>query len=141
MSSAIQTRGLTRYFGDAAVVDRLDLVIPAGRVTALLGLNGAGKTTTLRMLMGLLAPTRGSCEVLGTDSSNLQPHDLAKIGYLVEGHYLPPWMTAIQIESFCAATRPRWDTRQYADILRHFAVRPDQLINSTTSSGSLMTSR
>ncbi len=126
MSVAIQTRGLTRYFGPEAVVDRLDLTIPTGRVTALLGLNGAGKTTTLRMLMGLLAPTRGNCKLLGTDSSDLQPADLARIGYLVEGHYLPPWMTATQIESFCARSRPRWDSQKYAEILRHFAVRPAQ---------------
>ena len=51
--------GLTRYFGAQPAVYDLNLEVPRGGVFALLGRNGSGKTTTIRMLLGLLAPTRG----------------------------------------------------------------------------------
>jgi len=58
--------------------------VPPGQVTALLGLNGAGKTTTIRIIMGLLRPTRGKCDVLGQDSSCLSPETRTRIGYMVD---------------------------------------------------------
>jgi len=56
---AIETRGLTRCFGQVAAVENLSLRVPAGALFGLIGPNGAGKTTTLRMLAGLLEPTSG----------------------------------------------------------------------------------
>ena len=60
LDTVIQVSRLTRYFGARCVVRDLDLRVPRGQVTALLGLNGAGKTTTIRVIMGLLRPTRGA---------------------------------------------------------------------------------
>ena len=59
----IRTQGLTRYFGARPAVYELNLEVPRGGVFALLGRNGSGKTTTIRMLLGLLAPTRGECHL------------------------------------------------------------------------------
>jgi ABC-2 type transport system ATP-binding protein len=63
--NAIEVRGLTKRYGAVTAVDGLDLAVPAGRTTALLGANGAGKTTTIAMLLGLLEPTEGSIRILG----------------------------------------------------------------------------
>ena len=59
MSSAIQTEGLTKRYGDQAVLDGVDLDIGAGGVFALLGPNGAGKTTAVHILSTLLGPMVG----------------------------------------------------------------------------------
>ena len=56
----LEARGLTKRYGDRAVVDRLDLVCRRGTVLGLLGANGAGKTTTLRMLYGFVPPDAGA---------------------------------------------------------------------------------
>ena len=69
----IQTRGLTRYFGALAAVRDLDLQVPRGSVFAFLGRNGSGKSTTIRMLLGLLPPTRGQAALLGCDCRALTP--------------------------------------------------------------------
>src|SRR5689334_1212335 len=81
---AIETRNLTRYYGRRRVVDDLNLRVPRGCVYALLGRNGSGKTTTIRMLLGLLDPTRGSATVLGHDSRTLPPEVRARVGYMAE---------------------------------------------------------
>ena len=61
----ISARGLSREFDGRPAVEDLSFELPAGQVCALLGPNGAGKTTTVRMLLGLLRPTRGTAEVAG----------------------------------------------------------------------------
>jgi ABC-2 type transport system ATP-binding protein len=62
---AIVVRGLAKRFGAVEAVAGLSFVVRSGSTTALLGANGAGKTTTLAMLLGLLAPSDGTVEVLG----------------------------------------------------------------------------
>ena len=67
MPLAIETRGLTRTFGDLRAVDGVDLAVPAGSFYGFLGPNGAGKSTTIKCLTGLLQPTSGSMSILGLD--------------------------------------------------------------------------
>jgi ABC-type transport system involved in cytochrome c biogenesis ATPase subunit len=118
----IQTRGLTRYFGKKAAVYELDLAVPRGSVFAFLGRNGAGKTTTIRMLLGLLEPTRGSAEILGHDSRAI-PHQLRqRIAYLAEGHWLPRWMRV----KFQSASFSRWNRRIFRSVANHFNLDPDR---------------
>jgi ABC-2 type transport system ATP-binding protein len=66
----IETKGLTRCFDDLCAVDALDLQVEAGKFYGFLGPNGAGKSTTIKMLTGLLAPTRGTMRLLGEDISD-----------------------------------------------------------------------
>ncbi len=64
---AIETKKLTKVYGDLVAVDNLDLIVDEGEIFSLLGVNGAGKTTTIKMLTCLLEPTNGSALVLGND--------------------------------------------------------------------------
>jgi len=71
----VETAGLTRLFGEAVAVDKLDLQIAEGEIFGLLGPNGAGKTTTVRMLAGLIGISAGNAKVAGidlTDKSQVQ---------------------------------------------------------------------
>lgn len=63
--NAIQTKELTKRYGEKTAVDAVDLTVKQGELFALLGVNDAGKTTTVKMLSGLLAPTSGDAEILG----------------------------------------------------------------------------
>ena len=78
----VETRGLTKQYGNHAAVDALDLNVRRGEVYGFLGPNGAGKTTTLRMLLGLVRPTSGAATVLGRSPG--EEASLAKLGALVE---------------------------------------------------------
>lgn len=120
--SAIELKRLTRYFGAKSVVRDLDFSVPVGKVTALLGLNGAGKTTTIRILMGLLAPTRGHAITLGEDATDLSIQTRAKIGYLVEGHFLYSSMKVRDCETFQRAGYKKWDDTMFREIVLHFGI-------------------
>ncbi len=80
----IQTRRLTRSFGDLLAVDRLDLHVQGGECLGFLGPNGAGKTTTVRMLAGLIAPTAGDARVAGHDVATDAQAVRRKVGILTE---------------------------------------------------------
>jgi len=67
MNLALETRGLTRTFGDFTAVDGIDLAVPEGSLYGFLGPNGAGKSTTIKCLTGLLRPTKGEIRILGLD--------------------------------------------------------------------------
>ncbi len=81
---AIETRGLSKQFGDLTAVNQLDLDIPRGQIYGFLGPNGSGKTTAIRMLCGLLTPSAGDISVLGlqipTDAEKLR----LRIGYMTQ---------------------------------------------------------
>src|SRR5580693_10073916 len=67
----IDVHGLTKQYAGVAVVDDVSFTAEPGRVTGFLGPNGAGKTTTLRMLLGLVEPSRGGAEIGGTRYAQL----------------------------------------------------------------------
>jgi len=67
MEYAIETEGLTKYYGRVRGIEDLALRVRPGEVFGFLDPNGAGKTTTIRLLLNLLHPTRGSARVLGMD--------------------------------------------------------------------------
>jgi len=118
----IQARGLTRYFGRKCAVDGVSFRVPRGSVFGFIGRNGAGKTTTIRMLLGLLEPTRGSSTILGHDSSGLPPEARARIGYMAEGHPVYAWMRVSQCESFQRGCCPHWNHDIFAAVLDNFSI-------------------
>lgn len=128
--SVIETNGLTRYFGRKCVVDSLDLHVPQGCVFGFLGRNGSGKTTTIRMLLGLLEPTRGSCRVLGYDSADLPPEARARIGYLAEGHHVYGWMKVRECGWFQSRFYSHWNDDLFRTVLEYFRLDPQSRAGS-----------
>src|SRR5262249_23212210 len=123
-AAVIETRGLTRYFGGKCAADTVSFRVPRGSVFAFIGRNGAGKTTTLRMILGLLEPTRGSSTILGYDSLSLPPEARARIGYMAEGHPVYGWMRVGQYESFQRGFYHHWNQQIFSSVIDYFAISP-----------------
>jgi ABC-2 type transport system ATP-binding protein len=79
--------------GARVAVDGLDLAVPEGGVFGFLGPNGAGKTTTIRCLLGLVAPTAGTCRLLGADVGAQLSQVIGRVGSIVETPALFPTMS------------------------------------------------
>ncbi|MBN1436697.1 MAG: ABC transporter ATP-binding protein [Sedimentisphaerales bacterium] len=101
---AIETMGLTKVFRDfwghqrVVAVDKLDLQVRSREVFGLLGPNGSGKSTTIKMLLGLLFPTRGVARVLGKLPGDVKTN--SRIGYLPEESHLYQFLTARETLDF-----------------------------------------
>jgi ABC-type multidrug transport system ATPase subunit len=87
----IETRALSKRYGDTVAVDGLELRVRRGEVYGFLGPNGAGKTTTLRMLLGLVRPTSGTATIFGVPPG--APEGLARIGAMVETPAFYPYLS------------------------------------------------
>ena len=89
----ISTTGLVKRFSDIVAVAGVDLRVPAGGVDGFLGPNGSGKTTTIRMLLGLIRPTRGIASLFGEQVAPGRAV-LDRVGALVERPAFYPYLTA-----------------------------------------------
>ncbi len=105
MEAAVRTSGLRKEFHGAVAVRDLDLVVPTGSVFGYLGPNGAGKTTTIRLLAGLLRPTRGRAEVLGMDVARHRDEVQRRIGYLPGRFVAYPDLTGAEYLQFLGSLR------------------------------------
>ncbi|MEY2880248.1 MAG: hypothetical protein RLZZ15_2628 [Verrucomicrobiota bacterium] len=101
---AVELRGLTKDFSvglrgvKLRAVDALDLRVEAGQIFGLLGPNGSGKSTTIKLLLGLLEPTRGTCRVFGESSARVESR--REVGYLPESPYFYRYLTGRELVNF-----------------------------------------
>jgi len=121
--SIIETRQLTKTFRDfwlrekVTAVSELDLDVRAREVFGLLGPNGSGKSTTLKMILGLLFPTRGQIAVFGKRPTDVATK--ARIGFLPEESYLYPFLDAYETLDFYGRLfhQPRPERRRRIEML------------------------
>jgi len=114
MTTAIAINDLVKEFTNftgsqrVLAVDHLNLEVDEGELYGFLGPNGAGKTTTIKILLGILYPTSGSCSIMGkiiSSTAFLAPETISpslkkNIGYLPEGPYFHEFMTAEEVLRF-----------------------------------------
>ena len=101
----IQVQGLTRYYSSLCAVRDVTFQVNRGEVFGLLGSNGAGKSTTIKMLCGLLKPTRGSVQIAGVDLAHHPLRAKAKLGYLPENPVLYDRLTGAEMLELVGALR------------------------------------
>jgi len=119
----LELEGLSRRFDQVVAVDRLDLVLPAGRLVGLLGANGAGKTTTLNMLTTLLEPTAGTARVAGCDIRTQVMDVRRRIGYVPEHGAVYEGLSAreyLELAALLHDLDPLVGLRRAERILAHF---------------------
>jgi ABC-2 type transport system ATP-binding protein len=101
----IETRGLTKRFGQRTAVIDLTLTVPAGCAFGFLGHNGAGKTTVIRMLTGLTRPDAGTITIGGQPLDSRRQPVLARVGAVVEEPRFHPHLTGEENLRVVAAAR------------------------------------
>ncbi len=102
MTTALSLNGVTKRYGDFTAVQSLSFGVETGQICGFLGPNGAGKTSTIRMILGLVEPTEGSIEVLGTNDARKVRE---RIGFLPEERGLYKRMTPVDAIAFFAGLK------------------------------------
>jgi ABC-2 type transport system ATP-binding protein len=93
---------VTKSFDDTAVLQDLTLTVPTGQIYGVIGPSGCGKTTAIRLFVGVLAPSSGTVEVLGTTPAEFTTREREQIGYTPQGFYLYPTLTVLENARFVA---------------------------------------
>jgi ABC-2 type transport system ATP-binding protein len=123
----ILTEGLGKSFGTLTAVSELNLRIQPGAVYGFLGRNGAGKTTTMRMLLGLVRPTKGSARVLGLDPTQELEllRILERVGFVPQRKQLYGWATPTELVRMNKAYFPRWSHEAAARLAQRLEIPMD----------------
>ncbi len=93
----IETKKLTKYYGNSPGIIDLDLSVEQGEIFGFIGPNGAGKSTTIRTLLGLIRPTGGSATIFGKDVVKFSPEINEEVGYLPSEVFYYDDMRAIDL--------------------------------------------
>lgn len=129
--TALSARSLTKVIGKRTIVDDVSFHVNAGEVYGFLGPNGAGKTTTIRMLVGLIAPTRGSVEICGLDIRRHFEDAMRCVGCIVETPDLYRFMTGREnLEHFARMLRVKNDDIERVSSLVNMSHRLDQKVGT-----------
>ena len=113
---AIETAGLTKFYGETRGIEDLDLRVERGEVFGFLGPNGAGKTTTIRLLLDLIRPTRGLAAIAGLDT-RAQSLEVRRLTGYLPGELKPPARsTAIGFLSYLGRLRGGVDRRAIGEL-------------------------
>jgi ABC-2 type transport system ATP-binding protein len=95
VAAALAVRGLVKRYGRVEALRGVDLDVEPGELVGLLGPNGAGKSTLVKIACGLVRPSSGSAEILGSPAGS--PAARAALGYLAELFRFPGWYTADEV--------------------------------------------
>lgn len=124
---AVDTRGLTKRFGDQVALNDVTLQVPVGAVYLLVGPNGAGKSTTLKVLLDLVRADQGVAEVFGLDARERAPKVRANVGYVPERpDWGYGWMRVGRLLEHHALYFPSWDAEYAAKLAQKFELRMDR---------------
>ncbi len=126
---AIQTDKLTKYYGKARGIDKLDLSVEQGEFFGFIGPNGAGKSTTIRTLLGLIFPTAGSALVLGNDIRKDRQKILENTGYLPSEVSFYPGMRVRDALRLSADLRRKDCEKEAASLCERLRLDPTRCVS------------
>jgi ABC-2 type transport system ATP-binding protein len=129
---AVETRSLSKRFGERLAVDEVDLTVPQATAFGFLGPNGAGKTTLIRMLLGLTHPTSGTVSLLGRAIPAERAVALRRVGAIVEEPRFHLHLTGRENLKVVAAARDQEAEARIAPVLARvgLSARADERVAS-----------
>jgi len=123
----IEISHLSFGYGKHTLFDKLNLSLKPGHIYGLLGINGAGKSSLLKNIAGLAAPWSGTCIVNGEVAAKRHPSFLQALFFVPEDIYLPP-VTAKQFAKSTGHFYPRFDVKQFEQLLADFDIPTDRVL-------------
>lgn len=130
MAAIIETKNLTKRYGNKTVLDHLSITLHRGEILGYLGPNGAGKTTTIRLLLGLSRATKGSASIFGKDAIKDAAAIHKRIAYVPGETSLWPSLSGAETLRLLANIHGISDTNYEAELIKKFRFDPNQKVRS-----------
>jgi ABC-2 type transport system ATP-binding protein len=127
---AIRAVGLSKRYGGVDALKDLDLEVAPGEVLGYLGPNGAGKTTTIRLLLGLIRPTRGRAEIFGFDCQRQPVEAHRRLAYVAGEASLWPSLTGAETLHLLARVQGQVDAAYRDELVARFALDPSKKVRT-----------
>lgn len=128
IDAVVELRDITKSYRNRVALSDCTVVIPRGRVVAVVGSNGAGKSTMLRIMTGLTSPTSGELMVLGEDGPPETTARMSRVGYLDQDRPLYRGFRVREMLEAAARTNERWNGELARRYLEHLGIGLDQRV-------------
>ena len=132
MSEIVNCKDLTKRYGRVTALDHVNFVLESGKIVGLLGPNGSGKTTLIKIINGLLTPSKGEILING---NNVGVETKKVIAYLPDHSYLNSWMTVKQIVEYFADFYADFRPEVAYEMLERLDISPERKLK-TLSKGN-----
>lgn len=130
MDTVIETKGLTKRYGNFTALDRLDISVKKGEILGYLGPNGAGKTTTIRLLLGLIKASEGSAKIFGKDALHNAAEIHKNIAYVPGETNFWPNMTGAETLRLLANVHGSSNDDYQQELVKKFDFDPNKKVRS-----------
>lgn len=128
--NAIETKGLTKRYGEQYALDGLDLAVHEGEIFGYLGPNGSGKTTTIRLLLGLIKPSAGQASLFGLDAQRQKSAAHKLVAYVPGEANLWPFLTGSETLHLLAKVHGKVDTAYRDSLIKRFDLDPNKKVRA-----------
>lgn len=132
-TEAIQTKGLSKDYGQGHGLFELDLTVHRGEICGFLGPNGAGKSTTMRLLLDLISPTSGSARLMDLDAHDASLEVRRRVGFLPGDFALYPKLTGGAVLDYLAHVRGGVDRRVRDQLAERFDAQLDRPVHQLST--------
>lgn len=132
MSEIVNCKDLTKRYGRVTALDHVNFVLESGKIVGLLGPNGSGKTTLIKIINGLLTPSKGEILING---NNVGVETKKVVAYLPDHSYLNSWMTVKQIVEYFADFYADFRPEVAYEMLERLDIAPERKLK-TLSKGN-----
>ncbi|HZM54815.1 MAG TPA: ABC transporter ATP-binding protein [Acidimicrobiales bacterium] len=129
-TTAIRTHGLSKRYDTVDAIRDLDLEVAEGEVVGYLGPNGAGKTTTIRLLLGLIRPTKGRADIFGLDSQRQTVEAHKRLAYVAGEANLWPSLTGTETLHLLGRVQGRVDPAYRDELIGRFTFDPSKKVRA-----------
>jgi ABC-2 type transport system ATP-binding protein len=130
MATIIETKKLTKKYGNKAALDNLTLTVEKGEVLGYLGPNGAGKTTTIRLLLGLIKPTDGSATIFNEDVTKKAARIHCRVAYVPGETSYWPSLSGAETLKLLANIHGSTDKSYEAELIKKFKFDPNKKVRA-----------
>jgi ABC-2 type transport system ATP-binding protein len=127
---AIRAERLSKHYGSVHALEDLNLEVGKGEVVGYLGPNGAGKTTTIRLLLGLIQPTRGRAEIFGLDCQRQVVEAHKRLAYVAGEANLWPSLTGAETLHLLGRIQGRVDVAYREELISRFDLDPSKKVRT-----------
>ncbi|MEX0298390.1 MAG: ABC transporter ATP-binding protein [Kordiimonas sp.] len=125
----VESRGLSKSFGDFQALKNVSFNVPLGRIVGVIGANGAGKTTLLNAVLGL-SSYEGDLKVMGRDPATERDALMKDVCFIADVATLPKWMKVSEVLDYVEAVHPKFDRAKAMDFLNRTQVPLDRKVRA-----------
>jgi ABC-2 type transport system ATP-binding protein len=130
MDVAIETKGLSKYYGKTMALAPLNLSVKKGEILGYLGPNGAGKTTTIRTMLGLIKPTSGRAEIFGVESQKDTTEAHKHLAYIPGESAFWPNLTGEETLHLLGSISGQVDKKYKEKLIKRFQFDPSKKVRT-----------